>query len=210
MMWIKYGKRVQCILSNHNKIVAVGETGLDFYRLTKNENNELDEISELKLERQYKWFRKQIELSIYKKLPLVLHVRDAHQEALTVLKEYAEELPNQNAGVIHCFNGDLKFAYQYIDMGFYLGIGGLITDTKNQTLRNVVEKIPLEKIVLETDAPYVTPVGAEEKRNSSLNIPIIAQEIAKMKGVSVEEVENTTTSNAKELFRRIYYEQINS
>ena len=93
----------------------------------------------------------------------------------------------------------------YIDMGFYLGIGGLVTDTENQMLRNVVEKVPLEKIVLETDAPYVTPTGAEEKRNSSLNIPIIAQEISRLKGISVEEVESTMTSNARKLFCRIFH-----
>ena len=135
----------------------------------------------MKLERQYKWFRKQIELAISKKLPLILHVRNAHPEAIAVLSEYAEDLQSQNAGVIHCFNGNLESAYRYIEMGFCLGIGGLITDTKNQALRNVVEEIPLSKIVLETDAPYVTPEGAEEKRNSSLNIPIIAQDFAAVK-----------------------------
>ena len=198
-------KGLRHILSNSNKIVAIGETGLDFYRLTRTENNELDEISALKLERQYKWFRKQIELAICKQLPLILHVRDAHLEAIAVLKEYEEDLPSQNIGVVHCFNGDLESAYRYIDMGFYLGIGGLITDIKNQTLRNVVEEIPLSKIVLETDAPYVTPAGAEEKRNSSLNLPIIAQEISRLKDISVEEVENTTTGNAGNLFCRIFH-----
>lgn len=196
-------KGLQSVCANKNKIVAVGETGLDFYRLNRNETGELDEESVLKVKRQYKWFRKQIELAICKELPLILHVRDAHQEAIDIIKEYVEDLPRQNAGVIHCFNGDLESALKYIDMGFYLGIGGLVTDIENQTLRNVVEKIPLSSIVLETDAPYVTPADVEEKRNSSLNIPIIAKEIAEIIGVSVEIVERTTTNNAKELFKKV-------
>lgn len=196
----KWEKGLLHTLKHKKKIVAIGETGLDFYRLNTDETGELEEESVLKVERQYKWFRKQMELAICKGLPLILHIRDAHQEAIDIIKEYRKELPGQNAGVVHCFNGDLKSAFEYINMGFYLGIGGLITDTENKILRNVVEKIPLSKILLETDAPYVVPAGSVEKRNSSINIPIIAQEIANIKAASIEEVAQITTNSAKELF----------
>lgn len=188
------------LLTDGNKIVAIGETGLDVHRLKRNERGELEEESERKLKRQYQWFRKQVEMAIHKKLPLILHVRDAHEEAITVLKEYAEQLPLRNAGVIHCYNGDLETAWRYADMGFSFGIGGLVTEEENQRLRTAVAGLPLSRILLETDAPYVTPAGALEKRNSSLNLPMIAEEVAKLKGVSVDEVERSTTDNAKKLF----------
>lgn len=183
-----------------DKTVAVGETGLDFYRLNRNERGEFDEESVLKLARQYKWFRKQIKLAICMDLPLILHVRNAHTEAIDILKEYAEDFPEVNAGVVHCFNGTLDEAIEYIRMGFSIGIGGLICDEENSTLRDAVVGIPINKILLETDCPYVVPKGINEKRNSSLNLPMIAEAVAKIKGMDIAEVVNSTTNNTRVLF----------
>ncbi|MBR4966038.1 MAG: TatD family hydrolase [Lachnospiraceae bacterium] len=185
--------------ANH-RIVAIGETGLDFNRLVRDETGELTTDSMIKLQRQYEWFHRQIRLSVSSGLPLILHIRDAYQEALEILEGYREVLGKEGAGVAHCFNGTVQDARRLIDYGFSLGIGGMVCNPANEALRETVAETDLEHIILETDAPFVTPAGVEERRNSSLNLPLIAAEISRLKGVDTEEVERITYDNTVKLF----------
>lgn len=214
------------ILSNksNRKIVAVGETGLDFHRLTHSECGGIDENGAICLSRQHEWFRRQLKLAAMYKLPLVFHIRnanvdaicqskgipediyiehsDAHKEAIKILAEFQDKLLPTDKGVVHCFsNNDINNANKYIQMGYMLGIGGAVTYENNEALRNIVKQVPLSSIVLETDAPYVLPAGVEGKRNTPINIPYIAKSIAGIRGISIEEVEYITTKNALRLFR---------
>lgn len=213
-----------------SKTVAIGETGLDFHRLTRDINGELDEGGVLKLSRQYSWFRKQIKLASMLKLPMILHIRgadvetirkghklddsvliehaDAHKEAIKILKEFDDNLITGIKGVAHCFTSKkLSDAEEYIKMGYMLGIGGAFTYPKNDELKEIIRQVPLEYIVLETDSPFVLPVDMPEneacpgKRNTPLSIPYIASRLAELKGISVDEVTEVTTENAKRLFR---------
>lgn len=163
---------------------AVGEIGLDFYWDKTFANH------------QYKAFRKQIELSLHYKLPIVIHTRNAMQETIEVVKEY---VPVGVRGIFHCFGGTVADAREIIDAGFYLGIGGVLT-YKKAGLGAVLSEIGLEHIVLETDAPYLTPVPFRGKRNESSYIKYIAEELARVKNVSVEEVDTVTTANAEKIF----------
>ena len=165
------------IISN-SKVVGIGEIGLDYYY--GKEDRQL----------QLLLFEKQLKLAEKLNLPVVIHSRDATLDTINLLKKYSV------SGVIHCFSGSLETAQEYIKMGFSLGIGGVIT-FKNSTLREVVAKIPLEKMVLETDSPYLTPEPFRGKKNSSKYISYIALKIAECKNVSVDEVSALTTKNAK-------------
>lgn len=168
------------------KVVAVGEIGLDYH------------YDEPEKEIQKKWFRAQIELARKTKLPLVIHSRDAQAETLEIMKElHAEEI----GGVIHCYSYGVEMAKTYVDMGFYIGVGGVVTFSNGKKLKQVVAKIPLEKIVLETDAPYLSPEPNRGKRNSSLNLPYVVKQIAEIKGIAEEEVIRITEENAKVLYR---------
>lgn len=171
---------------NNPHTVAIGETGLDYHY----------ETDTAMLEKQYFWFHKQLEIAGRYKLPLVLHIRQADIDSIEVLKQY----PLKESGVVHCFNGDINIAEKYIELGLYLGIGGDVTWKEHSGLRNAVKNIPLERIILETDAPYVKPEWCTEKWNTSLNIPGIAADIAGLKNISAEEVEAVTTANAEKLF----------
>ena len=214
---------IQYATRENKKVVAIGETGLDFHRLTRKDTGEIDESSVNTLNRQYQWFRKQIQLASMVQLPLILHIRnaneqllrdtmkldkdrtvdhmDAHKEAIKILKEYQEDLLPDVKGVVHCFaSTDFEDAKEYIEMGYMLGIGGVVTYSEHTKQRELVGRIPLTSIVLETDSPYVMPWGLEGKRNTPLNIPYIAKAVAEIKGIDVSEVEEVTTQNAKRLF----------
>ncbi len=197
----EWNLRMTAATMKYDRIVAVGETGLDYYRLTRDAEGNLDEESEIKKKRQKEWFRRQIEMSLFLKLPLILHIRDAHEDAISILKQYEDQFPKQYVGVVHCYNSGLDHARRYMDMGFLLGIGGSVTRVEHEELRDAVRKVPLTSLLLETDAPYVKPAGVSGKRNSSLNLPVIAEEVAKLKQIHVREVEQVTTENAKKLFR---------
>lgn len=166
------------------KFAAVGEIGLDFY---------WDRTFE---KQQYMCFERQIEWALQFKLPVVIHSRNATRECIDVVKRYQAKGPT---GVFHCFGGSYELALEIIACGFYVGIGGVIT-YKNAGLAEVMAKIPLEHIVLETDAPYLSPVPFRGKRNESSFLTLVAEKIAQVKGVSVEEVVAITTVNAKKLF----------
>jgi TatD DNase family protein len=166
------------------KFYAVGEIGLDYHwDLTfKNE--------------QVVAFEAQIDMALQYNVPIIIHSRESTQDCIDIVRK------KQNGklkGIFHCFSGTLEEARQIIDMGFYLGIGGVVT-YKKSTLPDIVREIPLRHLVLETDAPYLAPVPYRGKTNTSAYIPIIAAEVAAIKGISIEEVEQVTTANAENIF----------
>ena len=166
------------------KFAAVGEIGLDFY---------WDKTFE---KQQYEAFRMQIELALQYNLPIVIHTRDAMQESIDVVKEYTSR---DIKGIFHCFGGTVENAKEIIDAGFYLGIGGILT-YKKSGLAQVLEQIDLKYMVLETDAPYLTPVPFRGKRNESSYLKYIVEKLALVKNVSTETVAAVTTANAEKIF----------
>lgn len=166
------------------KFVAVGEIGLDFY---------WDKTFAIQ---QFEAFRMQIELSIEHQIPIVIHTRDAMQEAIDVVKEYVSKGVK---GIFHCFGGTYQNAKDIMDAGMYMGIGGVVT-YKNSGLGDVLNKIDLNHLVLETDSPYLTPVPFRGKRNESSYIKYIAEKLATIKNCSVEEVATITSLNAQKIF----------
>lgn len=166
------------------KFVALGEIGLDFYwdkTFTKE---------------QYLAFEQQMEWALLYKLPIVIHTRQAMQETIDTVRPFANK---GLTGIFHCFGDTLETAQNIIDMGFLLGIGGVVT-YKNAGLAQVLEAIPLEHMVLETDAPYLSPVPYRGKRNESSYLVSIAQKVAEIKNVSLDEVATVTTRNAEKIF----------
>ena len=179
-------------LCRMEKAVAVGEIGLDYY--WDKENHEKQEY----------WFRRQIALAREEKLPMIIHSREAAADTLRVMKEEKSE---EIGGVIHCFSYSVEMAEEYLKMGFYLGIGGVVTFKNAKKIKEVVQMAPMERILLETDSPYLAPVPYRGKRNSSLYLPYVVQEIAELKGISEEEVIETTEKNAVRLFRAEEYQR---
>lgn len=171
---------------NNGKIVAVGEIGLDYY------------YPDPPKEIQIKWFKKQIELAHEVDLPINIHSRDAALETYNILKEYQSL---NLSGIIHCYSYSKEMAKDFLSLGFSFGIGGVVTFKNAKKLVEAVEYLPLDAIVLETDAPYLSPTPFRGERNSSLNIIYIAQKIAEIKNVSYEEVLKITNNNAKRIYR---------
>lgn len=177
-------------LTKLKKVVAVGEIGLDYY---------WDKEPEVQ-ERQCYWFKRQMELAKEAKLPIVVHSRDAAADTLQVMKEaHAEEIP----GVIHCYSYSPEIAQEFIKMGYYIGVGGVVTFKNAKKLKETVEQIPLERILLETDCPYMAPEPYRGKRNDSRYIPYIVEKIAELKRISIEEVEQITWQNATKLYHNV-------
>jgi TatD DNase family protein len=169
---------------NKPKIVAVGEIGLDYHW---NDNRDV----------QIAAFERQMEIARTAKLPIIIHSRDAAQDTYEVMKSNkAEEI----GGVVHCFSYTKEMAEKFIDMGFYLGIGGVVTFNNAKKLREVVEYMPMEKMVIETDCPYLTPEPNRGKRNDSFNLPHVVNKIAEIKGLTPSEVIHITNDNAKNLY----------
>ena len=178
-LWLKE----QCA---HPKIVAVGEIGLDYY------------WEEPSREIQKKWFERQLRLAGDIGLPVILHSRDAAKDTLDMVRTVHK---GETGGVIHCFSYSKEVAREYLEMGFYFGIGGVVTFRNGKKLKEAVEYIPLENMLLETDSPYLAPVPYRGQRNSSLNLPLIAKEIAQIKGMSYDEIVAVTEHNACRLFK---------
>jgi TatD DNase family protein len=178
----------------HPKVVAIGEFGLDYFRMQNTK------------EQQDYLFRQQLDLAQELGKPIVIHCRDAHADTQKTLKEYypaaayARRCP-QPKGVIHCFSGTWEDAQTYLAHGFMLGIDGPVTYPNSRDLKENVRRLPLERIVLETDAPYLPPQTYRGQRNEPSYIPIIADAIAMMKHMTTEEIGRQTTLNAKALFR---------
>ena len=166
------------------KFAAIGETGLDFY------------WDKTFVAEQYEAFRVQIEWGIQYDLPIVIHTRNAITETIQVVKEF---VPKGVRGIFHCFGGTYEEAKEIIDAGFYLGIGGVLT-YKNAGVAEVIAKIDMQCLVLETDAPYLTPVPFRGKRNESSYLKFIVEKLAGVKNISVEEVAAITTANAEKIF----------
>lgn len=178
-------ERMSC-LCDHEKIVAVGEIGLDYYwDATPHDIQKF-------------WFKKQIALAKEKNLPIVVHSREATEDTFNLLKE---EKAEEVGGVIHCFSASSEMAKRYVDLGYYIGVGGVVTFKNGKKLKAVVETIPLESILLETDCPYLAPTPFRGKRNDSSLIKYIAEEIARIKDITVEEVLAVTNRNAKRMFK---------
>ena len=172
--------------SHEKKVVAIGEIGLDYH------------WEEPARDVQKYWFVRQLDLARKVKLPVIIHSRDAAKDTLDIMKaEHAENI----GGVIHCFSYTKEMAREYLDMGFFLGIGGVLTFKNARKLVETVEYAPLDRLVLETDCPYLAPVPNRGKRNSSLNLTYVADQLAAIKGVDRETVEKMTWDNARRLYR---------
>ena len=174
----------QKLFQPEHRYVGVGEIGLDLYW----DKTYLEEQKEV-LRRQMRWAR-QLDL------PVCLHVRKAYNELFGLLRDLNF---GTYKGVMHCFGGSVQEAHKAVEMGFHLGIGGVVT-FKNATMAEVVAAVPLQSLVLETDAPYLAPVPYRGKRNESAYIPVIADKIAQIKGVTLDEVAEVTTESACQLF----------
>ena len=174
-----------------SKCVAIGEIGLDYVKSTASKE---DQIS---------LFRKSLEAAASAQKPVVIHCREAQADTLRILRSFFGGLSRRELcmGVIHCFSGDLNFAEGCLDLGFYLGVDGPVTYPSAKNLREVISHVPLDRIVLETDSPYLPPQAFRGKRNESSYLVHIAQEIARIFNKDVGEIESVTTENAKRLFR---------
>ncbi len=171
-------------LLDQEKIIALGEIGLDYY--WDNESHDL----------QKKWFIRQLELAREKNMPVIIHSREAAADTMEIMKQYAAGM----RAVIHCYSYSVEMAKEYVKMGYSIGVGGVVTFKNAKKLKQVVEEIPLSSIVLETDCPYLAPVPYRGKRNCSLYLPYVAEQIAELKGVTVEEVKRQTEINSRELY----------
>lgn len=176
--------------ADFKKTVAVGEIGLDYY---------WDKEPQVQENQRY-WFRRQLALAKEKDLPVIIHSRDAAEDTMQILKETPMR---ENPGVIHCYSYSVEMAREFIKMGYYIGVGGVLTFKNAKKLRAVVEEIPLERILLETDCPYMAPEPHRGERNSSLFIPHVVEKIAEIRNISTEEVLQTTNANARGLFWRV-------
>ncbi len=173
-------------LTKEKKVVAIGEIGLDYYW-----DNSPRDI-------QKKWFLRQLELAREVNLPVIIHSREAAKDTMDIMKEAVKA---GNTGVIHCYSYSVPMAKEYIDMGFFIGIGGVLTFKNARVIKEVAAEIPLSSIVLETDSPYLAPVPHRGKRNNSLYLKEVVKQLAEIKQVSEETVEKITLANAKKLYR---------
>lgn len=177
-----YVKNLEDIISGNKKVVAVGEIGLDYHFRTDNK------------EKQKEIFLNQIELANKRGLPVLVHDRDAHADTMEILKRMKPH------GVVHCFSGSLEMAKEVVKLGMFLGIGGVVTFKNAKTIVEVVKNMPLDVMVLETDAPYMAPTPFRGKRCDSSMIKYTAEKIAEIKNIDVSEVLRITKNNAQKLF----------
>ena len=175
-------KELERLALTEKKVVAIGEIGLDYHWMEDPKDV------------QIAGFRKQMKLAERVKKPVVIHTREALQDTLDVLRDYRNV-----GGILHCYPGSLEAAKPFLDR-YYLGIGGTLTFKNNKKTKELVKNLPLEKIVLETDCPYLTPVPFRGKRNEPIYTKYVAEEVARIKEISVEEVIRVTTENAKKIY----------
>ena len=174
-------------MAAHKKVKAIGEIGLDFYR-----NHSPHDI-------QREVFRKQLELAVKLNLPVVIHTRDAFEDTFDIVKDFAADLPG---GVFHCFQEDIEEAYRVIELGFIISVGGIIT-FKNSRMSRVAAEVPLEHIMLETDAPYLAPVPMRGKTNHPGYVVHSGRKLAELKKISYAEVEKTTDRTTRKFFKLV-------
>jgi TatD DNase family protein len=173
-------------LAQHPKIVAIGETGLDYFRLTGD------------LEWQRERFRTHIRAAVLAGKPLIIHTRSAAEDTLKIMQE---EGANKIGGVMHCFTENLQVAEAAIEMGFYISFSGIVTFKNATQIKEVAQAIPLDKILVETDSPYLAPVPFRGKTNQPAYVKYVAQEVANLRGISLDEVMQATTNNFFTLFK---------
>ena len=171
------------------KAVAIGEIGLDYYWHKEEREHEI----------QKKMFRAQMEIAREEKMPFMIHSRDAARDTLELVKECMKE--GMHGGIIHCFSYGKEMAREYLNMGFFLGIGGVLTFKNARKLKEVVAYAPIESLVLETDCPYLAPEPHRGSRNSSANLPLVVKAIAEIKKMEYDKVVEITEQNAKRLYR---------
>ena len=171
--------------TSHEKVKAVGEIGLDYY--WDKEKHDL----------QKHWFMRQMELASEVKLPMIVHSREAAKDTLDMV---IAAKPLNLSGIIHCYSYSVEIAREYLNMGYYLGIGGVLTFKNAKKLKEVAEYTPLSQIVLETDCPYLAPVPFRAKRNDSSKLSYVVEELAAIKQISVEEVIRITNENGRRLY----------
>lgn len=170
------------------KSVAVGEIGLDYYW-----DKEAHEF-------QKQWFIRQIQMAKDVSLPINVHSREAAQDTFDIIKKYHA---GTTGGVIHCFSSSAQLAMEYVKLGYYIGVGGVVTFKNARVLKEVVQSVPLERIVIETDCPYLAPAPNRGKRNSSLYLPLVIEQIAQLKGIEPQEVEAATYENALRVYPKV-------
>jgi TatD DNase family protein len=171
--------------STQDKVVAIGGMGLDFYR----------NLSRREIQIQH--FREQLRLACEVSLPAIIHDREAHQEVLTILREEKAETVG---GVIHCFSGDWTMAKACLDLGFYISIPGTVTFKASGAYQDLVRDLPLDRLLLETDSPFLAPRPFQGKRNEPANVRYVAEAVARIKGMDIAELADITTRNTQELF----------
>lgn len=172
-------------LANHEKVVAIGEIGLDYY------------YEHSPREIQKKCFREQIKLSSELGLPIIIHNRDAHEDTMNILKDNKDII---KGGVMHCYSGSWEMAKIFLDMGLYISLGGPVTFKNAKTPLEIAEKTPMDRLLIETDSPYLTPVPHRGKRNDPGLVRLVAEKIAEIRGMSFEELAQKTANNAMMLF----------
>jgi len=175
-------------IARHPGVVAIGEVGLDFYRNYSPREAQLQVM---------KW---QLELAVELSLPVIIHCRQAEREMLKILRDWTERSKGQSRGVIHCFSGDSNTAQQYLDMNFYIAFGAYIGYPNAVSMRSVIKSIPLDRLLVETDSPYLPPQSHRGKRNEPAYLPRTVGTLAEIRGVSFEEIARETTQNAHRIF----------
>ena len=173
-------------LASNPKVVAIGECGLDYY------------WDKTYVKEQKEVFLKQIEIAKQLSLPLLVHDREAHKDTFDLLNKNINDEINI---VMHCFSGSLEFATECVKKGFYIALGGVVTFKNAKKMHEVAKNIPLENLLIETDAPYLTPIPYRGKRNEPAYVKFVAEEIAKIRGISYDEVAENTTANARRVFK---------
>jgi len=176
-------------LADHPKVIAIGETGLDYFRLTGD------------LEWQRERFRNHIRAAIACGKPLVIHTRSAAEDTLRIMRE---ENAQQVGGVMHCFTESLEVAMQAIELGFYISFSGIVTFKNAATIKDVARQVPLDRILVETDSPYLAPIPYRGKTNQPSYVKYVAEEIARLRGISLEEISTASTQNFFRLFKHAH------
>jgi len=179
-------------MANHPRVVAIGEVGLDFYRRYSSQEAQLQVL---------KW---QLELAVRVDLPVVIHCRQAEKDMLPLLRDWAsrhKHLRGQPRGVIHCFSGDIDTARQYLDMGFFVSLGAYIGYPASVNMHSVIRSLPRDRLVVETDSPFLPPQSHRGKRNEPAYLPLTVELLAEIRQVSPETIAQETTKNARRLFR---------
>ena len=174
--------------TGNSKVVGIGEIGLDYH---------WDDVPR---DVQKKWFIKQLDIAKQTRMPVCIHSRDAAQDTLDIIRNYSDGL---SGAVMHCYSYGVDLAKEYLKLGFFFGIGGVVTFKNGKKMKEVVEFLPIESIVLETDCPYLAPEPNRGRRNSSLYLNYVADAIAQIKGISAEQVIEITEQNARRLYRKI-------